>query len=71
MYPKMIFTKKTMAGITEEEAYYWDDYYTKNPPKPGPNETGFFTQRKAALSITVDSENTNYRIKEKENKKYE
>jgi len=49
-----------MARMTEEEAYYWDDYYTKNPPKPGPNGTGFFTQRKAALSITVDSETANY-----------
>jgi len=45
-----------MARMTEEEAHYWDDYYTKNPPKPGPNKTGFFTQRKAVLSITVDSE---------------
>jgi hypothetical protein len=46
--------------MTEEEAHYWDDYYTKNPPKPGPNGTGFFTQRKAALSITVDSVTANY-----------
>jgi len=49
-----------MARMTEEEAHYWDDYYTKNPPKPGPNGTGFFTQRKAALSITVDAETANY-----------
>jgi len=49
-----------MARMTEEEAHYWDDYYTKNPPKPGPNGTGFFSQRKAALSITVDTETANY-----------
>jgi len=49
-----------MARMSEEEAHYWDDYYTKNPPKPGPNGTGFFSQRKAALSITVDSETANY-----------
>lgn len=49
-----------MARMTEEEAHYWDDYYTKNPPKPGPNGTGFFTQRKAALSITLDTETANY-----------
>jgi len=50
-----------MARMTEEEANYWDDYYTKNPPKPGPNGTGFFTRRKnAALSITVDTETANY-----------
>jgi hypothetical protein len=49
-----------MARMTEEEAHYWDEYYTKNPPKPGPNGTGFFTQRKSALSITVDSTTANY-----------
>ena len=38
----------------------------KNPPKPGPNGTGFFAQRKAALaaqsarSITVDSFTADY-----------
>ena len=52
--------RRIMARMTEKEAHYWDDYYTKNPPKPGPNGTGFFTQRKAALSITVDSETANY-----------
>ena len=42
--------------MTEEEANYWDDYYTKNPPVPGPNGTGFFTQkRKTAHSLTIDS----------------
>ena len=44
-----------MARMTDEEAEYWDEYYTKNPPKPGPNGTGFFTKmRKTACSITVD-----------------
>ena len=42
--------------MTDEEADALDEYYTRNPPKPGPNGTGFFTQRrKAARSITVDS----------------
>ena len=55
-----------MARMTDEEAEYWDEYYTKNPPKPGPNGTGFFSQRKAALaaqsalSITVDSVTAKY-----------
>jgi hypothetical protein len=49
-----------MARMTEEEANYWDKYYTENPPKPGPNGTGFFTKRKAALSITVDSATADY-----------
>ena len=41
--------------MTDEEADYLDDYYTKNPPVPGPNGTGFFTRmRKTACSITVD-----------------
>jgi hypothetical protein len=50
-----------MARMTDEEADYWDEYYTKNPPVPGPNGTGFYTRRKAelaaqsAFSITVDS----------------
>ena len=44
-----------MARMTEEEADYWDEYHTKNPPVPGPNGTGFFSQRrKAARSITID-----------------
>ena len=55
-----------MARMTEEEANYWDDYYTKNPPRPGPNGTGFFSQRKAALAaqsallISVDSITADY-----------
>jgi hypothetical protein len=41
--------------MTDEEADYWDEYYTKNPPVPGPNGTGFFTRhRKAARSVTID-----------------
>jgi hypothetical protein len=44
-----------MARMTDEEADYWSEYYTNNPPIPGPNGTGFFTQkRKAARSVTVD-----------------
>ena len=44
-----------MARMTDEEADYLDEYYTKNPPVPGPNGTGFFTQRrKTARSITID-----------------
>lgn len=27
--------KKT--GMTDEEADYWDDYFTKNPPKVDPS----------------------------------
>jgi hypothetical protein len=41
--------------MTDQEAEYWDEYYTKNPPVPGPNGSGFFTRRrKAARSVTID-----------------
>ena len=44
-----------MAKMTDEEADYFDEYYTKKPPTPGPNGTGFFIQkRRSALSVTVD-----------------
>jgi len=55
-----------MRDLTEEEYDALDEKWTKNPPKPGPNGTGFFAQRKAAqaaqsaLSITVDSFTGNY-----------
>jgi len=50
-----------MARMTDEEADYWDEYYTKNPPVPGPNGTGYFTRCKnAALSVTIDSVTAEY-----------
>jgi hypothetical protein len=42
--------------MTDAEADRLDEHYTKNPPVPGPNGTGFFSQkRKAARSLTIDS----------------
>jgi hypothetical protein len=52
-----------MQDLTEEEYDALDEKWTKNPPTPGPNGTGFFAQRKAALaacSITVDSFTADY-----------
>ncbi|GHT85143.1 hypothetical protein FACS1894137_09070 [Spirochaetia bacterium] len=52
-----------MAEMTEEEANYWDEYYTKNPPKVDPTKkgTGFFTQRKTlGRTITVDTLSADY-----------
>jgi hypothetical protein len=55
-----------MPDLTDEEYARLDEKWTKNPPKPGPNGTGFFSQRKAALaaqsarSITVDSFTADY-----------
>ena len=54
-----------MPDLTEEEYDALDEKWTKNPPKPGPNGTGFFAQRKmettqAARTITVDSFTADY-----------
>ena len=57
-----------MPDLTEEEYDALDEKWTKNPPKPGPNGTGFFAQRKmelaaqSARSITVDSFTADYLI---------
>ena len=38
--------------MTEEEADYWDDYYTKNPPKIDPaKKGGLFTRQRELLDI--------------------
>ena len=55
-----------MKDLTEEEYDALDEQLTKTTPKLGPNGTGFFAKRKAALaaqsarSITVDSFTANY-----------
>ena len=55
-----------MPDLTEEEYAALDKKWTENPPKPGPNGTDFFAQRKAALaaqsacSITVDAFTADY-----------
>ena len=44
-----------MARMTDEEAAALDEYYTKNPPTPGPNGSGFISKRKAtAHLIAID-----------------
>jgi hypothetical protein len=55
-----------MTDLTEEEYDALDEKWTKNPPRPGVNGTGFFAQRKAAMaaqsarSISVDSFTADY-----------
>jgi len=50
-----------MARMTDEEAQRLDEKWTRNPPKPGPNGTGYFTQcKKTAHTITIDSFTANY-----------
>jgi len=57
-----------MPDLTEEEYTALDKKWTENPPRPGPNGTGFFAQRKAALasksarSITVDAFTADYLV---------
>jgi hypothetical protein len=41
--------------MTDEEADYWDDYYTKNPPKvSGNGKNGFFVKHKGNIVILDD-----------------
>jgi hypothetical protein len=57
-----------MPDLIEEKYAELDKKWTENPPKIGPNGTGFFAQRKAALaaqsarSITVDAFTADYVI---------
>jgi hypothetical protein len=39
-----------LHDLTEEEYDALDEKWTKYPPRPGPNGTGFFAQRKAELA---------------------
>ena len=50
-----------MARMNDEEAKRLDEKWTKNPPKPGPNGTGYFTQStKSAYTITIDKVTADY-----------
>ena len=41
-----------MAQMTDEEADYWDEFFTKNPPKIDPSKRGgFFTQQRELLNV--------------------
>jgi hypothetical protein len=35
--------------MTDEEAEYWDDYYTKNTVMPDPTKLGYFARKRLAL----------------------
>jgi len=43
--------------MTEEEAEYWDDYYTKNTIMPDLSKPGYFA-RKYGMVIPLDPETT-------------
>ena len=51
-----------MARMTEEEAAYWDEYYTKNPPKVDPTKKGgYFTRQRELLNV-LDQVSADYII---------
>jgi hypothetical protein len=35
--------------MTDEEAEYWDDYYTKNTIMPDPDKPGYFARKGACM----------------------
>jgi hypothetical protein len=52
----------TMPEMTDEEADYWDAYFTANPPKLGPNGADFLSLREVSL-LTALANPAMYRIK--------
>ena len=46
-----------MKDMTEEEAEYWDNYYTENTIMPNLNKPGFFA-RKYGMTVKLDPETT-------------
>jgi hypothetical protein len=41
-----------MSELTDEEADYWDELFTKNPPKVDPNRKGgYFTRQRELLDV--------------------
>ena len=40
--------------MTDEEAEYWDDYYTKNPPKVDPAKARYAVRMVAVDDFTAD-----------------
>ncbi|MDR1148349.1 MAG: hypothetical protein LBK66_06930 [Spirochaetaceae bacterium] len=41
-----------MKEMTDEEADYWDDFFTKNPPKVDPaKKGGYFTCKRELLNM--------------------
>jgi hypothetical protein len=49
-----------MSEMTDEDADYWDELFTKNPPKADPNRKGgFFTSQRKLLDV-LDSAAADY-----------
>ena len=48
-----------MKEMTEEEADYWDEYYTNNTIMPNMSKLGFFA-RKYGMTVKLDPETTRF-----------
>jgi len=49
-----------MSEMTDEDADYWDELFTKNPPKADPNRKGgYFTSQRKLLDV-LDSAAADY-----------
>jgi hypothetical protein len=49
-----------MSEMTDDEADYWDDLFTKNPPKADPNRKGgYFTNQRKLLDV-LDRDTADY-----------
>jgi hypothetical protein len=46
-----------MKEMTNEEAEYWDEYFTQNTIMPDLNKPGYFS-RKYGMSVKLDPETT-------------
>ena len=55
------FKEKRLKDMTEEEAEYWDEYYTNNTIIPNMNKPGFFTC-KYGMTVKLDPEVTRFLI---------
>ena len=54
-----------MKEMTDEEANYWDNYYTKNTIMPDTSKPGFFAQ-KYGMTVKLDPETTRFLAKQAE-----
>jgi hypothetical protein len=44
--------ENNMTEMSDEEADYWDELFTQNPPKVDPNRKGgFFTRQRELLDV--------------------
>jgi len=54
-----------MNNMTDKEADYWDEYYTKNTIMPDMSKPGFFS-KKYGMTVRLDPETTKFLAKQAE-----